>query len=390
MGGGEAVGERVGNVAHAAVFVAVGVVDGLDASARRGVVFGGGHLELAVVGKGTDALHQALSVGARAHDGGAVIVLQGARDNLRGRCAAAVHQHQDGNFGVDGVRGGLVNLFLCRFPLGGENDGSLGNKERDNVHGFVHHAAAVAAKVQHQAFHPLGFEFVIGIPDFLSHAFGEFAQEDVAVGLVKHVGILQGGKDYALANDGNVHDVPGLPTLSAAEFLHPQHHRGAGLSAHFLAAVGTLQAVGAFPVDGLDLVPAAKARTGGRGVEIRLVDDDVSVHVRLVDDGAHTSVGAAEHHLEIFLLFFRNINGIGVQGSQHCVDGGPLDAAHFQGVHIGFVQFLENGVVNLYPFAQGEVFGLRKSAEGKGRQGDQHKTDSFHNCTKVTKNVLSL
>ena len=82
VGGGEGVRERVRNVAHGAVFVAVRVVDGLHASTRRGIIFGGSELELAVVGQGTDALHQALPVGARANNGGAVVVLQGAGDNF--------------------------------------------------------------------------------------------------------------------------------------------------------------------------------------------------------------------------------------------------------------------------------------------------------------------
>ena len=346
----EAVGEGVGDVSHTAVLVAVAVVDGLHASARRRIVLGGGHLELAIVGQRTDALHKALSEGARTGNGGAVVVLQGAGDNLTGRCTAAVYQHQDGNLGVYRVCGGLICGSRSRGPaLGTYHDRTLGDKERNNVHGLVHKAAAVAAKIQHQALHALGLKGVVGIPDALAHAVGEFIQKDVAVLLIEHAHIREGRQHDAFARYRNVNGL-------SPQLFHTEHHLCTGLSPHAVTALLAGEAVGGNPVNSLYLISAVKPCLGSRRTGIGLVDNDVSVHVRLIDDGANTSVGVAQHHLEVFLLFLRHIDGIGIQRLQLGIDAGPLDASHLQGVHIGTVEFFQNGIFNLYPLAQGKAF----------------------------------
>ena len=216
VGGGEGVRERVRNVAHGAVFVTVRVVDGLHASARRGIILGRSELELAVVGQGTDALHQALPVGARADDGGAVVVLQGAGDNFRGRCRGIIDQYHDGNFRVYGVCGGLVHLLRGGFALGADHHRAFGDEQRDNVHGLSHDAAAVAAKIQYQTLHSFGFQLFISVADLLPHAFREFAQVDVSVGLVEHAGVLHGRQDDAPAHYRNLQHVAGFPAFSCA------------------------------------------------------------------------------------------------------------------------------------------------------------------------------
>ena len=120
--------------------------------------------------------------------------------------------------------------------------------------------------------------------------------------------------------------------------------------------------MGGHPVNGGHFVAAAKAGLGGRRAFVGLVDEDIAVHVRLVDKGTHTAVSAGEHHLEVFLLFFRDVLGVGVQGSQHGIHAGALDAAHFQGIYVRTVKLLEDGILYLHPLAQGEVLGLRRCA----------------------------
>ena len=66
---------------------------GLDRGAARRVVARGGDLQRGVGGELAHRLHRALAEGLRAHDGGALVVLQGAGDDLAGRGRAFVDQH---------------------------------------------------------------------------------------------------------------------------------------------------------------------------------------------------------------------------------------------------------------------------------------------------------
>ena len=237
----------------------------------------------------------------------------------------------------------------------------------------MHQAAAIAAEVQDEPFHPLVFQGVVRIPDALAHPLGELGHQDIAVPVVEHVHILDGRKRDALARDGDLDDFAGLPGGAAAQFLHAEDHLRSGLAAHLVGTLLAREAVGGFPVDGLDLVAAAEAGLGGRRAGVGLVDLHVAVHVGLVDDRADAAVGVGQHHLEVLLLFLRDIDRIGIQRLQHGVHPLPLDAADFQGVDIGTVQFLEDGVVEFDPFAQGEALGLGRCGDGNGEGGEGRK-----------------
>ena len=65
----------------------------LDRAPAGRVVARGGELDRGVVAQRHDGLHRALAEGLRAHHLGALVVLQRAGDDLRGRGRAAVHQH---------------------------------------------------------------------------------------------------------------------------------------------------------------------------------------------------------------------------------------------------------------------------------------------------------
>ena len=77
-GGLEFVRQRVGDVSHGAVFIAVRIVNRLHAAAAGGVVLGRSEFQLPAVRQGTNALHKALAEGASADDDGPVEVLEGA------------------------------------------------------------------------------------------------------------------------------------------------------------------------------------------------------------------------------------------------------------------------------------------------------------------------
>ena len=86
----------------------VAVVDGLYAAAAGYVVFAGGQLQLAVVREVHGQLHEALAVGARADDYGAVQVLQAAAGYLARARAFAVHDDDYGHHRVDWLHAGHV------------------------------------------------------------------------------------------------------------------------------------------------------------------------------------------------------------------------------------------------------------------------------------------
>ena len=128
----------------------------------------------------------------------------------------------------------------------------------------MHEPAAIAAQIQHQPLHALGFEGLVCIPDCLAHAFREFVHEDVTVGPVKHADVFDGREDDAFAHDGDFNHLAGFPGGAAAEFLDGEDDFGAGFPAHALRAFLTGEPVGGGAVDGEDLVAAAEACPCGR------------------------------------------------------------------------------------------------------------------------------
>ena len=131
-----------------------------------------------------------------------------------------------------------------------------------------------------------------------------------------------------------------------------ENHVRAGLSPHLFRAFPAFKAVGGDTVYEFNLISAPKAGACRGRAFVGLVDNDVPVDVRLVDDGPDASVGTCEHHLEVFLLLFRNVHGIWIQRIQHGVHGGALNASHLQGIHVGTVKFLKDGIMDFYPFTQ--------------------------------------
>ena len=361
----EFVRQGIRDMAYAAVLVAVAVVDGLHAAAGGRVILRRRHLELSVIGQRPDALHQSFPIRTGADDRGAVQVLQRARNDLRGRCGAGIHQDDNRDVQVHGVGRGLVLLHgTLGLALGGHDHGALGNEQGDDIDGFAHDTAAVAAKIQHKPLHPLRFQGVIAVADRLAHPFGELGHEDVSIAVVQHPHILHGREGDALAGDGDVDGFARLPGVSVTQFLHAEHDLGARLAAHLVGTLLAGETVRGLPVDCFDFIAAHQAGLGRRRPGIGLIDLHVAVHVGFVDDGTDASVGVGQHHPEILLLLFGDIDGIGIQGLQHGVHAFPLNAAHFQGVHIRTVEFLQDGIVQFHPLPQGEALGLRGGSRG--------------------------
>ena len=236
---------------------------------------------------------------------------------------------------------------------------------------------------------------MIGVPDVLAHTVREFFQEDVAIGLIEHSHVLYRRKGNALTDYRHVHRF-------SAQLLDGENHRGTRLAAHAVAALGAGETTGGNPVNGHYLVSATDSGLGCGGTLVRLVDEHVAVHIRLVDNGTYTAIGIGEHHLEVFLLFLGDIQRVRIQGRKHGVYGRTLDATHLQGIYIGAVELLEDGVIHLHPLGHIKTFGLgrcrRDRGKKEGRQGQKYQgTFHFHRlicanhlqrrcqCTKIQK-----
>ena len=72
----------------------VGII-ALDQAAAGRVVVRGGERQAGVIAQRENGLHQSLAEGGLAQNPGAVMILQRAGDDLRGRSGIAIHQHHD-------------------------------------------------------------------------------------------------------------------------------------------------------------------------------------------------------------------------------------------------------------------------------------------------------
>jgi hypothetical protein len=110
----------------------------------------GGERQAGVLAQVVDGLHQAFAEGGFADDEGAVVVLQGAGDDLRRRGRAAVDQHDDGEGLAAVAVGGGVVLVGVGAPALADDALSLGEQVVADLDCLAEQAAGVAAQVKDQ------------------------------------------------------------------------------------------------------------------------------------------------------------------------------------------------------------------------------------------------
>src|SRR3990167_4348798 len=124
---------------------------GLDGTAVGGEVQRGGDLQGAVVVQRQYGLHRAFAEAVGAHQYAALVVLQGAGDDFRGRGAAAVDQyHQWHAFAGIGRVGGEAQFGVGDAALG-VDDQALLQEVIGDLHGRLQHAAGIVAQVEDDA-----------------------------------------------------------------------------------------------------------------------------------------------------------------------------------------------------------------------------------------------
>ena len=165
--------------------------------------------------------------------------------------------------------------------------------------------------------------------------------------------------------------------LSGTGLLYLEDHGSARLSLHPVAALLALQALCRHTIYLDDLVAADKTIFMCRRIGIRLVDDDI-ILLLLMDDSTDTAVCIPEHHVQILILLFRNIDGIWIQVLEHGIHACAHDTVQRERVYIGTVEFHKDGVMDLGPLAELEVLGLGTCIERKCCHQDNQIYVPFH------------
>ena len=266
--------------------------------------------------------------------------------------------------------------------LGGNHQRSPWDKEAYDLHRLLEDSAAVAPEVIHKLLHSLLLEALDAFPDHLGDVLREAALIDIAGGVVDHSNVFYIREMYTLT--GDVHILYG----ARAELLYLEDKLGSGSAFHTVAALLRGEAYDAYAVNLHNLVSADKAGLVGRGTLVRLVDGDVTVHVRLVDNRAHSTVSTVEHHLQVFVFLFRDIYGIWVQRLKHSVNSHPFNTVNGEGVNVRIIEFLEKRLLDFRPFAQIEIPGLSECNRATQHGGCQHYYFLAHIYCKNNKFVL--
>ena len=123
-----------------------------------------------------------------------------------------------------------------------------------------------------------------------------------------------------------MHDID-IHGISRMHFLYLESHCSARLSFHPVTALLRLETLCRHSVNRNDLITALKAVFLSRRTCIRLVYYDI-FFLFLVDDGTYASIGLGHHHLEVFILFLRNIDSVRIKTLKHGVDPCPHDSIH--------------------------------------------------------------
>ena len=159
---------------------------------------------------------------------------------------------------------------------------------------------------------------------------------------------------YSFADDRHVQSIP------RAYFLDLEHYSRARLALHPVAAFLGFEPLCRHAVDLQYLISAPEAVLVCRRTEIRLVDDDILL-LLLMDDGSDASICLGQHHLQVFVFFLRDIDGIWVQLLQHGIDPFSHHLVHRKRIHIRPAELLYYTVVDFRPLSQLEIPGLSHS-----------------------------
>ena len=175
---------------------------GLNRAARGGVVACGRkfHARCLTVfdAQRDDGLNAALAEGARSHDRGAFVVLQGARDDFRGRSRGGIDENHErhalGGFrnlcnmvrrlvsdGVVTQHSEVLFLVFRGAPAGGNNEAVFRQKHSGDADGGLQKSPGVVSQIKHHAFKGrLIGKFCVGKRHIIGRSLLKLRDADVA------------------------------------------------------------------------------------------------------------------------------------------------------------------------------------------------------------------
>src|ERR1017187_6839085 len=326
----------------------------LNGAATGRIVERRGEGQARVLTQREDALHQAFAITDFTHDGGAVVVLQRARNNLRSAGRFFVDQQHEFEFIRRGRFGYGFRLLRHAAAADGKNLLSGLEEQSGRLERRGHHAARVVAQVEHQAGQMLSAQFFDGAADVLAGPFIETGSPDIA---------------DAGANEKCAVDARGLHVFGGHH--HPRNPVGARppdielrrVLARFGEQLGKLieiEAVDDMPVDAHDFVARREARFRRRRARQGLQHDDAPRQQR--NDRAEALLRGGLHLAELVELAGIEEDGMRIELAQQPRNGALIENL-FGGNRCGGI-LLDNGEgVN-------DPFDLRvKIVRGGERQG---------------------
>ena len=217
----------------------------------------GGEGEAGVFGDLKDGLDEALAEGGFADDESAVVILQGAGDDLSRGCRVAIDQDDDGELWSLLAASGAIDLIGEGATALGDDDLAFLKELVGHIDCFVQETAGVAAEVEDEAVDVA--ELVERVADFVAGGFDEAGDVDVADAGAKQEGEVDRGTGNLVADE--IED-----QWAGGAFAH---HRdgdvGAACAFEHGGYAGGVHAFGGFAVDGENLVAWADAGFIGGG-----------------------------------------------------------------------------------------------------------------------------
>ena len=287
------------------------IVDGLNQSSWRNIVFSHCHFEQSVIGELTCALHQTFAEWAVADHHGTVKILERAGDDFRRRRRSAVNKHGKRYLCVHRVDARLID-FLVEHTLapGGKHCGALGQEDAEYLHSTLHEATAITSQVKDKTLGSILYKLFHACTHILITLLRERVESHITDIVGKHP-IVGHGRYLNLASL----DVDGKNRVLYPRTLDCDFEHRAALTLEMLTHLLDIPTGHRVIVNHKDEVAGTQPRHIGRAPLIRLGNYNTfggHLYAR-----AYASVFTGSHGAELFLGFGRDIFRVRVDIIEH-------------------------------------------------------------------------
>jgi hypothetical protein len=307
----------------------------------------------------------------------AIVILDGAGDDLRRARAVAVHQHHERQVLVLAVLLGKVPILgVVDAPVRVDDQLAALEEAIGDADRLIQRAAGVVAEIEHQTLHPFRRQVLQRAADFLVGRFRKISELDIAGLVVDHDRAADGGDVHLVALDREVDEAVVADPADGDVDFGPL---GAlQLADRFFAG----PALGVLIVYSGDDVPAAQALpVGGRILEHRHHGD---VAVDHLDLDAQAVVPAFLALAQLLILTRIEEVRMRIERLQHAVDRPvdqtirwdlldvfPVDRRHCRGED---PILLVDAVLTCQQAAAKEASGKGRQQDRKDDRGEQSET----------------